>query len=183
MNKWFGHLKTVLLHKYWVFRYALIAGIPLRGLVHDLSKFSPTEFGESVRYYTGRRSPIHYARADQHYSLAWLHHKGRNKHHYEYWIDYDTDREHDPPLCGMKMPKRYVAEMALDRIAACQIYQGSAYDDSSPMQYYRKGRAFHLMHPETAELLETILVYLAEHGQRETFRYIRKTILADDYPY
>ncbi|MBO7726058.1 MAG: catalase, partial [Thermoguttaceae bacterium] len=76
MNKWFGHLKTVLLHKYWVFRYALIAGIPLRGLVHDLSKFSPTEFGQSVSFYSGKRSPIHYAREANSFSTAWLHHRG-----------------------------------------------------------------------------------------------------------
>ncbi len=91
MKRWFGHLKTVLLHKYWVFRYALAAGIPFRGLLHDLSKFSPTEFGQSVRYYTGSRSPIHYAREANSFSTAWLHHRGRNRHHFEYWVDNTAD--------------------------------------------------------------------------------------------
>ena len=51
MNKFFGHLKTVLTHKWWVFKYACKLGIPWQGFMHDMSKFSPTEFFESVKYY------------------------------------------------------------------------------------------------------------------------------------
>ena len=86
-----GHTKTVAKHKWIVFKLACRAGIPWRGFVHDLSKFSPTEFGESVKYYVGVHSPITEAKKDKGYSEAWLHHKGRNKHHLEYWIDSDAN--------------------------------------------------------------------------------------------
>ena len=114
MKRWFGHLKTVLLHKYWVFRYALTAGIPFRGLLHDLSKFSPAEFGQSVRYYTGSRSPIHYVREANSFSTAWLHHRGRNRHHFEYWVD-NTARG---GLITVPMPFPCALELICDRLGA-----------------------------------------------------------------
>ena len=83
-----GHFKTVIIHKYWVFKYAKQIGIPWQGLIHDLSKFSWTEFSESVKFYQeGKSSPIVAAKKAQGYSLAWQHHKGRNPHHYEHWTD------------------------------------------------------------------------------------------------
>lgn len=54
----FRHFKKVCTHKHWVFYYCCKVGIPFQGLVHDLSKFSPTEFWESVKYYQGTSSPI-----------------------------------------------------------------------------------------------------------------------------
>ena len=85
INNFIGHLKTIIVHKYWVFYYACKLGIPIQGLLHDMSKFSPIEFWESVKYYQGgKSSPINACKADKGYSLAWQHHKGRNPHHYEY---------------------------------------------------------------------------------------------------
>ena len=109
------------------------------------------------------------------YSCAWLHHKGRNKHHYEYWLDYSLDGS--GKMAGMKMPVRYVVEMFLDRIAASRVYKGDAYRNTDPLDYYRNGRAGELMHPETRELLEKLLYMLAEEGEEKTYRYIRKEIL------
>ncbi len=55
----FKHLKVVMHHKLIVFKLSLKAGIPWRGLVHDLSKLSPTEFINSVKYFNnGTGSPI-----------------------------------------------------------------------------------------------------------------------------
>ena len=82
------HLILITKHKWVVFKLCCKVGIPWRGLVHDLSKYSPTEFFESIKYYTGTHSPITGEKQDKGYSEAWLHHKGRNKHHSEYWIDY-----------------------------------------------------------------------------------------------
>lgn len=177
------HFQTISRHRWRVMRYCFAVGLYRQGLLHDLSKFSRTEFSVGARYYQGNRSPNNAEREEKGLTTAWLHHKGRNKHHYEYWIDYDKNRDHDPPLCGMKMPKRYVVEMAMDRIAASQIYKGDAYTDDAPLAYLKRGRAVHLMHPDTAALLEDMLTYLAAHGEKETFRYIRTKILADDYPY
>ena len=99
--------------------------------MHDLSKYSWTEFRIGCRYYQGTRSLNNAEREEKGYSSAWLHHKGRNKHHYEYWIDYNVNAERDGRiLTGMKMPVRYVVEMFLDRIAASKVYIGEAYNDS-----------------------------------------------------
>ena len=82
------HFNLVNKHRFKVFKLCCKAGIPFRGLLHDLSKYSPTEFFESVKYYEGSYSPITNCKKENGYSKAWLHHKGRNKHHYEYWYDY-----------------------------------------------------------------------------------------------
>ena len=177
------HFKTVYEHRKLVREHCFKLGLYRQGIMHDLSKYSPVEFWRGAKYYQGNRSPNNKEREVTGRSMAWLHHKGRNKHHCEYWIDYDLNREHDPPLCGMKMPKRYVVEMALDRIAASQIYKGEEYDDSCPLEYLHKGYAANLMDKSTARLLEEILAYLAEHGQKDTFAYIKNTVLSNDYDY
>ena len=117
IKRFFGHLKTVLTHKRWVFYYASSLGYPWIGFVHDLSKFSPVEFFESVKYWTGERSPINAAKETVGISYAWLHHRGRNKHHYEYWVDVVGDKEK-----LHKIPFKYVIEMVCDWLAACRTY-------------------------------------------------------------
>jgi len=150
-------------------------GLYKQGLLHDLSKYSPTEFLVGCKYYQGTRSPNNAEREDKGYSSAWLHHKGRNKHHLEYWIDYSLEGTH--PMAGMKMPVRYVVEMFIDRISASKNYQGDSYTDRSPLEYYKHGYDHYMIHPETAALLEEMLNMLAEKGETETFLYIRKNIL------
>ena len=75
------HLWLVIRHKNKVFVHCLRCGLLWRGIVHDLSKFSPVEFFESAKYYAGSYSPIVNCRREEGMSLAWLHHKGRNRHH------------------------------------------------------------------------------------------------------
>lgn len=151
-------------------------GLYRQGICHDLSKYSWTEFRVGCRYYQGTRSPNNAEREERGYSSAWLHHKGRNRHHYEYWIDYSLDGS--GILTGMKMPVRYVVEMFLDRIAASKVYRGSEYTDRDPLEYYEKGKAGALMHPETRKLLEKLLFMLAEEGEEKTYIYIRKEVLS-----
>ena len=78
------------------------------------------------------------------------------------------------------MPRKYVAEMMMDRIAASKVYKGDAYTDSSPLEYYNYGKDYIVIHPETRKLLETLLYMLKEKGERETFRYIRKILKEGD---
>ena len=151
-------------------------GLSRQGICHDLSKYSWTEFRVGCRYYQGTRSPNNAEREERGYSSACLHHKGRNRHHYEYWIDYSLDGS--GTLTGMKMPVRYVVEMFLDRIAASKVYRGSEYTDRDPLEYYEKGKAGALMHPETRKLLEKLLFMLAEEGEEKTYIYIRKEVLS-----
>ena len=177
MNIW-KHFCTINHHKILVMRGCFQVGLIRQGLLHDLSKYSPTEFIVGCRYYQGNMSPNNAEREAVGYSSAWLHHKGRNKHHLEYWIDYSLQKD-GYPLTGMEMPVKYVAEMLCDRIAACRVYQGDAYTDASAWQYYESGLRVNtmIMHPKTRELLETMLHMLAEKGEEETFAYIRREVL------
>ena len=169
------HFRTITKHKIIVMKECFRVGLYRQGLLHDLSKYSWTEFKVGCKYYQGTRSPNNAEREDRGYSSAWLHHKGRNKHHYEYWIDYSLDGKH--MLAGMKMPVRYVVEMFLDRIAASMVYKGENYKKSDPLEYYLNGKAGELMHPETRALLERLLHMLAEQGEEKTYWYIRKEVL------
>ena len=172
-----GHLHTVNEHRRLVRKYCFKLGIYRQGLMHDLSKYSPSEFIPGVKYYQdGHRSPNNAQREDEGGSKAWLHHKGRNKHHFEYWIDYDVDGSRTV-LAGMKMPVKYVAEMFCDRIAASRIYNKEKYKDSDPLDYYIKGLGHYIMHPETDALLHKLLQMLADKGEEYTFEYIKKNVL------
>lgn len=172
-----GHLHTVNAHRRLVRKYCFKLGIYRQGLMHDLSKYSPSEFIPGVKYYQdGHRSPNNAQREDEGVSKAWLHHKGRNKHHFEYWIDYDVDGSRTV-LAGMKMPVKYVAEMFCDRIAASRIYNKEKYKDSDPLDYYIKGLGHYIMHSETDALLHKLLQMLADKGEEYTFEYIKKNVL------
>ncbi len=146
------------------------AGIGFQGLFHDLSKYSLAEFIPGAKYYLGTKSPNEKERELFGYSLAWMHHKGRNKHHFEYWVDLNTATKRYEPV---PMPMRYLTEMFCDRVAACKIYKGRDYTDSSALQYFLRGNARSKMHVETADLLEEWLRMLAEKGEKETFAHIR----------
>lgn len=169
-----GHLRTINHHKMLVMKYCFKVGLYKQGLLHDLSKYSPTEFLVGCRYYQGTRSPNNAEREATGYSRAWLHHKGRNKHHYEYWIDYSVDPGEG--IVGQKMPVKYVIEMFLDRVAASKTYKGDAYTDQYPLKYYQEGteKLGKMVHPDTARLLHKLLKLLADRGEEEAFRYIRE---------
>ena len=172
-----GHLHTVNSHRRLVRKYCFKLGLYRQGMMHDLSKYSPSEFIPGVKYYQdGHRSPNNAQREDEGVSKAWLHHKGRNKHHFEYWIDYDVDGN-STILAGMKMPVKYVAEMFCDRVAASRIYNKEKYKDSDPLDYYIKGLGHYIMHPETDELLHNLLKMLADKGEEYTFAYIKANVL------
>ena len=172
-----GHLHTVNSHRRLVRKYCFKLGLYRQGMMHDLSKYSPSEFIPGVKYYQdGHRSPNNAQREDEGVSKAWLHHKGRNKHHFEYWIDYDVDGN-STILAGMKMPVKYVAEMFCDRVAASRIYNKDKYKDTDPLDYYIKGLGHYIMHPETDELLHNLLKMLADKGEEYTFAYIKANVL------
>ena len=171
IKNFFGHLSTINEHRFLVMKHCFRVGLYKQGLTHDLSKYSPTEFIPGVKYFQGDRSPNNAQREHEGYSSAWLHHKGRNRHHYEYWIDYSSKKD-TPELVGMKMPLKYVIEMFCDRVAASMIYQKEKYTDSSALEYYENGRGKILIHPETDALIHHLLKYLSEHGLDQTIHYI-----------
>ena len=170
------HFRTITRHKLLVMKYCFRIGLYKQGLLHDLSKYAPVEFLVGCKYYQGDRSPNNAEREDTGISKSWLHHKGRNKHHFEYWIDYDVEGN-STILAGMKMPVKYVAEMFCDRVAASRIYNKDKYKDSDPLDYYIKGLGHYIMHPETDELLHNLLKMLADKGEEYTFAYIKANVL------
>lgn len=167
MHPWL-HFKTITRHKLLVMKYCFRIGLYKQGLLHDLSKYSPTEFLVGCRYYQGTRSPNNAEREDIGVSTSWLHHKGRNKHHFEHWVDYSIDGEH--VIMGAQMPRKYVAEMVVDRISASRNYLGDAYDDSQPLDYFLKSKEkLWFIHPQTKKELEALLRILNDHGEENYF--------------
>ena len=175
MKAW-NHFRTITRHKLMVMRYCFKVGLYRQGLMHDMSKYAPSEFLVGCRYYQGDRSPNNAEREDTGVSRAWLHHKGRNKHHFEYWVDYALHDEHI--INGARMPRKYVAEMVMDRISASRTYMGSAYTDQAPLQYFLKGKEkLWFIHPETSRDLEALLRILSDHGEEKMLRYVRDVYL------
>lgn len=174
------HLVTITEHKLLVMKHCFRVGLYKQGLLHDLSKYSPSEFWTGVRFYQGNRSPNAAERDLKGYSVAWLHHKGRNKHHFEYWIDF-SKASHG--LSGCKMPLDYVVEMVMDRIAASKVYRGKQYTDDASWEYYQNEKPYldGIMHPETKALLEKILLMLRDRGEAETFAYLKKLLKKKKY--
>lgn len=172
LDKIKGHLHTINQHKAKVTWLCWRCGLYKQGLLHDLSKYSFIELKTGFKYYQGFRSPIDAQKEAEGYSLSWLHHKGRNKHHWEYWLDNSKDG-----VIAVKMPVNYVVEMFCDRVAASMIYQKENYTDSSALEYYEDGRHRILIHPETDILIHHLLTYLSHNGLDATIEYIRKNIL------
>lgn len=172
------HFITVTRHRNRVIAHCFRVGIGWQGLFHDLSKYSPAEFWVGARYYQGHRSPNEEERRLHGYSKAWMHHKGRNRHHYEYWTDYHPVTKQVEPV---KMPIRYVAEMFCDRVAASKIYRGRDYADGDPLAYFLGAKARRRIHPETSALLEGWLTMLAEEGEDAAFAHIRQMVRRGEY--
>ena len=174
MKAW-QHFKTITKHKLLVMDGCFRVGLYRQGLTHDLSKYSPTEFWVGAHYYQGDKSPNAAERAEKGYSQAWMHHKGRNRHHYEYWTDMskETGRYEAIP-----MPRRYLVEMVMDRRAACKVYEGENYTPASALNYLERSRERLLMHPQTLRELTYILTMLRDEGEKVTFGYLRSIVLA-----
>ena len=168
-----GHFCTITRHRHQVIKHCKKAGILWQGLRHDLSKYTPTEFIPGVKFYTGHRSPNEGEREVFGYSKAWMHHKGRNRHHFEYWVDYNIETHRNEPV---EMPYNYVAEMYCDRLAASKIYNGKKYKQTDPLDYFSRRKPHRSINLKTRDEIEKLLVMTAEAGEDEAFKYIRKRL-------
>ncbi len=173
MKAW-KHFVTITKHRMLVLGGCFRVGLYWQGLVHDLSKYSPVEFWNGARYYQGTRSPNTAEREIKGYSEAWMHHKGCNRHHYEYWTDMNRQTRNYESI---PMPRKYLVEMVMDRRAACIVYQGKAYTPASAYDYFDNSREKELMHPKTQQELYFLLAMLRDRGEQETFSYIRNYVL------
>lgn len=176
MHIW-AHYKTVHHHRMLVRKYCFRLGLYWQGLTHDLSKFSPVEFCAGAKYYQGYRSPNDMQRKVEGYSASWLHHKGRNKHHFEYWTDYSGTGE---GIIGVDMPKKYIAEMFCDRLAASRTYRGDAFTLSDPYDFFARGKGRRLLLSQnTSDQIEKLLLILRDQGEDAAFSYIKDVYLKE----
>lgn len=171
----FEHLHTINKHRRLVRKYCFKLGLYWQGLTHDLSKYSPVEFGVGVKFYQGTCSPNAAERKAKGYSEAWMHHKGRNKHHYEYWTDYsiETGNMYEP----VKMPAKYFCESICDRIAASKVYKGKDYTDGESLAYLLRRDHREYMNKDTYNDLKMVLTMLKDKGEEETFKYLKNVYL------
>lgn len=176
MSNFFGHFATINHHKWVVMMLCFRCGLYKQGLCHDLSKYSYLEFSTGVKYFQGNRSPNGEERRQNGYSAAWLHHKGRNKHHWEYW----TDLIHGECI-PVRMPVQYLVEMWCDRIGATKVYEKKQFQNDSALNYFLKNYDNVIMHEETKQLLELLLRYTAKHGTSKTISYIKEEVLPKGY--
>ena len=169
--KAFAHFCTITKHKKLVLKECFRVGLYKQGLLHDMSKYSWTEFRVGCRYYQGTRSPNNAEREEKGYSSAWLHHKGRNRHHFEYWTDYSYVTKKLEPV---RMPDVYIYEMFCDRVAASKIYNKENYNESMPLEYFLRAKHRRIIEEYTAKKLEFLLRMLKDRGEEATFAYMRK---------
>lgn len=167
LKKIWEHFKLITKHKFLVLKFSIKAGNYWRGIVHDLSKYSPIEFIESAKFYNGSRSPIVFARKEYGYSKAWLHHVGRNKHHEEYW--YDWYAEEKAPV----IPYKYVVEMICDQLAAGKVYCGKEWNQEYPLKYFNERKIKSIFNPKTLDFIESVLTQIKDEG-------IDKTLIKDN---
>ena len=172
MKKYWLHFKTVCKHKWIVFKECCACGIFWQGLVHDMSKFGFTEFVASARHFQGDRSPIDAEKEAIGYSMAWLHHKGHNKHHWEYWTDFDKDGQ----VVANRIPFKYIVEMVCDWIGAGKTYSKEKWTQDEPLNYFNKVRAGRHFHPETEEAIVALLVLIKHFGLDVFHKLCRDTI-------
>ena len=168
--KFFRHLALVTKHRHQVFKNCVRCGLFWRGLVHDLSKFSPAEFFESVKYFNGKASPLSGARIAKGYTTAWLHHKGRNKHHTEYWYD---------PECKVLpiMPYKYAVECVCDKIAATKCYKKKDYKPEDVLNHWKNVGSLFPVNEKINKFLTTVFTDLVNCGEKHILnkKYMKKT--------
>lgn len=164
----YKHLKKIKTHRRWVRKFCFEAGLYWQGIVHDLSKYSPIEFLESVQYFQGDSSPIPACKKDKGYSMAWFHHRGRNRHHWEYWVD-----NFDEGMNPVKMPYKYAAEMFCDFLAAGHAYMGKDYNIESEYEWWKSKREKYVIHPDTKAFIDMAMLIARKIGEENTCKFIK----------
>lgn len=175
LKKTLAHFKTICIHKFWVAYYCFKCGLYWQGITHDLSKFSWTEFWESVRYYQGISSPINACKVDNGYSQAWQHHKGRNPHHYEYWTD-----NYDIGTTTIPMPYKYAVELLCDYLGAARAYMKENFSFENEYNWWQVKKRVAKMHPQTGVFVSNVLndLVIIERQGLNPEEYLRAFITA-----
>ena len=176
IKKLWGHFKVVNKHRWKVFCLCCKVGIPWQGIWHDWTKYLPVEFLETARYFDeGKYSPIRKCKEVTGYSMAWIHHKNHNKHHYEYWHDYNA------PTPSPMMPFKYFLELICDSYAAGMTYQGKKWTKEYQLSYWNRVKDKGVIHPKTKALIERVHTEVAKDGINKVLKRKHLKELYDEY--
>jgi len=145
MTKDLQYLKYLIRHKWHVLVECCKCGLPWAGIVHDLSKFLPSEWVPYRNYFYDRpplpsTGYIHKTGVDERFDRAWLKHIHRNPHHWQWYILH----EDDGPVKVLEMPLRYRMEMLCDWKGA-----GKAQGKPDTAAWYRENRKNMVLGPRT----------------------------------
>ena len=152
MNKYWKHFKTITIHKWYVMLVCFRCGLYWQGLTHDLSKYSLTEFFASGKYFQGDKSPIDIEKVKNGYSLAWQNHKAKNKHHWQYWTDFQ-----DGWVFALPMPTKYLIEMVCDWVGAGKAYNKGTWTIDTLKDWYQNNKEKMFLHEVTRYRIEAII--------------------------
>lgn len=151
-----SYFKYIMRHKWYVFVATRQTRCSLwRGLVHDLSKFRPSEWFPYANTFYDDLGGKRYSETDD-FNMAWLHHQRRNLHHWQYWI-LKMDRGEEKRL---KMPEKYVREMIADWMGAGRAITGKW----EVYEWYQKNKDTIKLHPDTREMVDSMLSILKFYG-------------------
>jgi hypothetical protein len=111
----FKYAKYVFWHKWYVLRACWNRGLILQGIVHDWTKFTPSEWFPYVnRFYLSdynhQKEGYFHEPNGSAFDYAWLYHQRRNPHHWQYWVLVQDDE----PTLILDMPYKYLLEMVCD---------------------------------------------------------------------
>jgi hypothetical protein len=162
-NKHLRYLAYMLLHKWFVFLECKKQGIIWRGIVHDLSKFRPSEWIPYCNYFYGNLpsrkdftitewweyNGLTKEEVKPMYDKAWLYHQHRNPHHWQYWLLMKDNPDQQKPI-PLPMPDVFMKEMLADwRGAGKAIHD---YDDTK--DFYLKNREWMILHENVKDYIE-----------------------------
>jgi len=154
LNQHLAYARYVIRHKCYVLRACRRTGTSLwRGLVHDLSKFLPSEWGPYAKTFYRPDGTSQYHETEE-FNVAWLRHQRRNPHHWQAWL-LVMDRG---DILPMRMPMVYVREMIADWIGAGLAITGKM----EVREWYSKSKDNMKLHPETRQLVEDLLVQVQD---------------------
>ena len=157
MKHW-RNICYIIRHKWFVLVECWKRGLYIRGLLHDLSKFTPREFKAYSNYFfdiqqaprpkEGYKKP---AKTTEEFDVAWMHHVRRNDHHWQYWVVVlDDTGVVRPAVVARKMPIKVVTEMLCDWIGAGKAQRFG----NNTKIWWRKHNKSMILHPDTRAWLE-----------------------------
>jgi hypothetical protein len=118
-------------------------------LIHGSEIYIPTYSDAACTCYFHVR---HSLRSNVCYSVAWLNHKAKNKHHWQYWTDFENGK-----IIAVPMPQKYIEEMFCDMIGASRAYTKGAFEKDEPLKYFLSHSADWIMDATSKDSLQVLL--------------------------